>query len=239
MYPLDSQNKDSSQSQFDSYDQSDTQPTQPEQFEKTFQSSSQPSWNTPLYSNDPIFPEEPLPPPPPSSLRKRIFGAVREVVETVVPAVIIALLINLFLVQATRVYGQSMEPNLHSNQRLVVEKITYTFQMPERGDVVVLKVHEDAKDMLIKRVIALPDETVEIRNGQVIVNGNMLTENYIVQPTRGAYGLITVPENHIFVLGDNRGASNDSRSFGPINLDNVVGKAWLSYWPLEDVGFVH
>ncbi|MFQ5576984.1 MAG: signal peptidase I, partial [Anaerolineae bacterium] len=128
------------------------------------------------------------------------------------------------------------EPNLHTDQRLVVEKISYKLHAPRRGDVVVLKVREGAHELLIKRVIGLPGETVEIRNGRVFVDGAALDEPYLAQPTRGHYGPVYIPPLHLFVLGDNRGASNDSRSFGPIAMKNVVGRAWFSYWPVEDVG---
>lgn len=196
----------------------------------------------PLGMPDPDFLTAPAPAPPPRkpSLAQQTFGVVREVVETVVPAIVIALLINLFLAQATRVYGQSMEPTLHTDQRLVVEKVSYAFSLPHRGDVVVLKVNEAAREMLIKRVIGLPGETVEVHDGQVYINGQALEESeYLSQTTRGRFGPLTVPENHIFVMGDNRGASNDSRSFGPVSMENVVGKAWVSYWPPEDLGLVH
>jgi signal peptidase I len=164
----------------------------------------------------------------------RILRALREVLETMIPAVIIALLINLLLAQATRVYGQSMEPNLHTNQRLVVEKISYSrwwpIRGPQRGDVVVFRVDPNA-DLLIKRVIGLPGDRVEIRAGQVIINGEPLNEPYLTRPTYGDYGPVDVPPLHIFVLGDNRGFSNDSRAFGPLPLNSVIGRAWFSYWP--------
>jgi len=175
---------------------------------------------------------------PTPSFGKRMMRALRDVLETVIPAVIIALLINLFLAQATRVYGQSMEPNLHTDQRLVVEKFSYNFHAPKRGDVVVLKVDEHAEDLLIKRVIGLPGETIEVKEGRVYIDGDMLEEVYLAQPTHGHYGPIYIPPLHIFVLGDNRGASNDSRSFGPVHRKYIVGRAWLSYWPLEEWGFV-
>lgn len=190
----------------------------------------------PAFPESPPLPAEAPPPPPPPSFGRRMAGAFKEALETIVPAVIIALLINLFLAQATRVYGQSMEPNLHTDQRLVVEKISYKLHAPRRGDVVVLKVREGAHELLIKRVIGLPGETVEIRNGRVFVDGAALDEPYLAQPTRGHYGPVYIPPLHLFVLGDNRGASNDSRSFGPIAMKNVVGRAWFSYWPVEDVG---
>jgi len=161
-----------------------------------------------------------------------------ELGETILPAVVIAILINLFLAQATRVYGSSMEPNLHTDQRLVVEKVSYRFHDPQRGDVVVIRMPERGPELLIKRIIALPGETIEIRNGQVLINGNAIDEPYLTQPTRGSYGPTTISEGYVFVMGDNRGASNDSRVFGPVELEQVVGRAWVSYWPLEQLGWV-
>ena len=162
----------------------------------------------------------------------------REILETVVPAVIIALLINLFMAQATRVYGQSMEPSLHSNQRLIVEKVSYHLHPPKRGDVIVLKLHDEHSELLIKRIIGLPGEIVEIKNGSVFVNGQPLREPYLNQRTRGQMAPQVVPPLHVFVLGDNRGFSNDSRSFGMVAFVDIVGRAWFSYWPLESLGLV-
>lgn len=185
-------------------------------------------------------------PEPKPSFLKKVLHILREVLETVVPAVLIALLINLFLAQATRVYGQSMEPNLHTDQRLIVEKLSYNaflrqylgFDGPDRGDVVVIRLRTQGDELLIKRVIGLPGDVVEIRDGQVFVNGEPLAEPYLAAKTSGVYGPTTVPPLHIFVLGDNRGSSNDSRSFGTISLKDVVGRAWFSYWPLDQTGFI-
>jgi signal peptidase I len=167
-----------------------------------------------------------------------LLQALREVAETVIPAVVIALIINLFLAQATQVLGQSMEPNLHSTQRVVVEKVTYRFAHgPRRGDIVVLALPEQS-EMLIKRVVGLPGESIEVRSGRVYIDGKPLDEPWTVNPGGGSYGPHTIPPLHVFVMGDNRGASNDSRNFGPVAIEHVVGHAWFSYWPLEDVGFV-
>jgi len=187
----------------------------------------------------PPFEESAPPPPPEPSAWAQIGGAIKETLETIIPAIIIALLINLFLAQATRVYGQSMEPNLHTDERLIVEKVSYKIHPPDRHDIIVLKVRDDAKELLIKRVIGLPGETVEIKEGHVYVDGQMLDEPYLARPTMGRYGPTVVPPLHVFVLGDNRNASNDSRAFGAIPYENIVGKAWVSYWPPEDVGMVH
>jgi signal peptidase I len=167
-----------------------------------------------------------------------LLQALREVAETVIPAVVIALIINLFLAQATQVLGQSMEPNLHSTQRVVVEKVTYRFfHGPRRGDIVVIALPEQS-EMLIKRVVGLPGESIEVRSGRVYIDGKPLDEPWTVNPGGGSYGPQTIPPLHVFVMGDNRGASNDSRNFGPVAIEHVVGHAWFSYWPLEYVGFV-
>jgi signal peptidase I len=181
---------------------------------------------------------EPEPPASGSSIIKWLFRGLRELAETVIPAVVIALVINLFLAQATQVLGQSMEPSLHSSQRVVVEKVTYQFlHGPRRGDIVVIDLPGQT-DMLIKRVMGLPGESIEVRGGEVYINGEKIEEEWTVRLGGGNYGPTTIPPLHVFVMGDNRGASNDSRNFGPVLVDHVVGRAWFSYWPLEYVGFV-
>jgi signal peptidase I len=167
-----------------------------------------------------------------------LLRALRELAETVIPAVIIALVINLFLAQATQVLGQSMEPNLHTAQRVVVEKVTYRLvHGPRRGDIVVIDT-PDQTEMLIKRVIGLPGETISVHRGTVYIDGEELEEPWTVNPGGSNYGPKTTPPLHVFVLGDNRGASNDSRSFGPVLIEDIVGRAWFSYWPFEYVGFI-
>jgi signal peptidase I len=105
--------------------------------------------------------------------------------------------------------------------------------------VVVLRMPERGPELLIKRVIALPGEMIEIRDGKVYIDGEVLDEPYVSQRTSGKSAPVTVPEGHVFVMGDNRGASNDSRSFGPVARERIVGRAWVSYWPLEYLGLVH
>jgi len=161
-----------------------------------------------------------------------------EVVDTVLPAFVLAVLINLFVAQSTYVYGQSMEPNLHTDQRLIVEKISYRLRGPRRGDVIVVHV-EGHEVPPIKRVIGLPGETIEIRSGQVWIDGRPLDEAYLADIRQRDYGPYTVPPQHVFVMGDNRNVSGDSRLFGPVHLENILGRAWLSYWPLQEFGFLH
>jgi signal peptidase I len=184
-------------------------------------------------------PDEPLPQlAPEPKMWQQSLKLLREVLETIVPAVIIALLINLFLAQATRVYGQSMEPTLNNDQRLVVEKISYRFHGPRRGDVVVIRMGDGPSELLIKRVVGLPGEEVMVRDGKVYIDGQPLEEPYIARFTYGDYGPQYVPPLSIFVLGDNRGFSNDSRAFGMVPIEHIVGRAWFSYWPLDRLGFV-
>lgn len=160
----------------------------------------------------------------------------RDLLGTIVPAIIIALLIHVFLAQATRVYGQSMEPNLHTDERLVIEKLSYHFHGPRRGDVVVLHDPGGSPELLIKRVIGLPGERVTISDGRVFIDGVALDEEYLVQPTQGGGRSWTVPPFSVFVMGDNRAASRDSRIFGPVKLDQILGRALFRYWPPTEVG---
>jgi len=183
-----------------------------------------------------------------------------DVLETVVPALLIVLFVNTFLAQATRVEGQSMEPTLYNNQRLVIEKLSYHFRTPQRGDIVVFRlpyqhwptmgervsalVHAVLTrspvaawpDPLIKRVIGLPGETVEIQGGYVYINGRQLIEPYLEQMTLSGSGPHVIPSGYVFVLGDNRGGSNDSRAFGDVPIANIIGHAWVRYWPLGQLG---
>jgi len=158
---------------------------------------------------------------------------------TLIPAVIIALLIHVFLAQATRVYGQSMEPNLHTDQRLVIEKLSHHFHGPRRGDVIVIHDPGGSPELLIKRVIGLPGERITVTDGRVYVDGTPLDEPYLAQPTQGSGRSWIVPPLNVFVMGDNRGASRDSRIFGPVPLDYIVGHAVLRYWPPEQIGILN
>ena len=184
-------------------------------------------------------PESPLTPAPEPVRRRGLLGGLaRDFLGTIVPAIILALLIHVFLAQATRVYGQSMEPNLHTDERLVIEKLSYRFHGPRRGDVVVLHDPSGGTELLIKRVIALPGERVMITDGRVYVDGVALDEPYAQQPTQGGGRTWLVPPFEVFVMGDNRSASRDSRSFGTVPLDIILGHAIFRYWPVEQIGVV-
>lgn len=188
---------------------------------------------------------------PASSNRSQTFRAVREIVETLLLAALIFFLVRLVVLNF-RVDGQSMTPNLENEQMLLVNRNAYQFldwqgntfypfDPPERGDIVVFNPPTESEKPYIKRIIGLPGDEVTFSNGQVYVNGKMLEEDYIEDRTRcqrNDYCDVIVPEGSIFVLGDHRSNSSDSRVFGPVPIENVIGKAWLSYWPINDIGFV-
>jgi signal peptidase I len=166
-----------------------------------------------------------------------VFPLLRELLETVLPALLIALAINQFVVQPTRVDGLSMAPTLQHGERILIEKASYHLMLPARGDIVVLTLPGQS-DPLIKRVVGVPGDVVAVRNGRVYLDGQPLTEAYLDQSTPGNLPAQIVPEGHVFVLGDNRGASNDSRIFGMVPTKDLLGRAWLSYWPAETLGLV-
>lgn len=159
-----------------------------------------------------------------------------EALQIVLPALILALLVHLFLAQATIVFGQSMEPNLHPHQRLIVDKLSYRLHPPQRNDIVVIDL-PNMDELLVKRVVALPGEVVEIRKGIVYVNGEPLPEPFPHDMTPYDMAPITLGPLSYLVLGDNRSNSNDSRSFGPVTLDQILGRVWLRYWPLDKLSF--
>jgi signal peptidase I len=166
-----------------------------------------------------------------SHVGRFLLRALWEIVTTVVPAVFIALFINVYVAQATVIDGPSMQPNLYYDQWVMMEKVTYRFlHGPRRGDVMVFDVPGE-EISLIKRVVALPGETVEVRGGQVFIDEQPLEEPWTTQLGGPDYPPTLVPPLHVFVLGDNRPVSRDSRYFGPVPLDQVHGRAWIVCWP--------
>ncbi|NLG86526.1 MAG: signal peptidase I [Firmicutes bacterium] len=160
-----------------------------------------------------------------------------EYLQSVFLAIVLALFIITFVVQSFIVTGPSMEPTLKSGERLLINKFIYRFTEPTRGNIVVFHPLARPREDYIKRVIAVAGETVEIRDGKVWVNGTALIEPYIKEPTYGQFGPVRVPRGKIFVLGDNRNNSQDSRykEVGLVPLSSVIGKAMLRYWPLSRI----
>lgn len=169
----------------------------------------------------------------------------REYLEAFGIAVVLAVFIIVFIAQSFLVQGSSMEPNLHNGERLLVDKVTYRFRAPRRGEVVVFKNPTDPRRKFIKRIIGLPGDKVEIRDNHVFLNGERLDEPYVLSPTLGPYGqpkfpAAEVPEGKYFVLGDNRNNSDDSRypDVGFVPRENFVGRALILYWPVTRAGIL-
>jgi signal peptidase I len=158
-----------------------------------------------------------------------------EFLKTLVIAFALAQFIMTSVAQAFQVEQYSMEPNLLPRDRVLVNKFLYHFRLPRSGEVVVLRPPTDPGRNYIKRVVAVAGQRVWIHDGHVYVNGRVLGEPYLTASTRGEYGPRLVPADDIFVLGDNRPNSEDSRAFGSVPLHNVVGKAILIYWPPERI----
>jgi signal peptidase I len=173
----------------------------------------------------------------PRTTRPIFIQILTEILGTVLPAVLIAFLITHFVGERTVVLGQSMEPNLHQNQQLIIDKLSYHFREPERGEIVVVDV-STSEIPYIKRVVGLPGETLEIRNNRVWIDGEVLSESYVAEVQQHNYGPVQIPAGHIFVMGDNRNVSRDSRAIGPVAIDDIIARAWASVWPLEDMGFL-
>ena len=196
----------------------------------------------------------------------------RELVETVILAVLIFFAVKA-VIQNFRVEGRSMEPSLENQEYLLVNKAIYfrmdmdrvhrflpfvpgdngedrhLFRAPRRGDVIVFRFHLDPSRDFIKRVIGVPGDTVEVRDGTVFINGAPLKEDYISDTPNYTYGPKTVPPGHYFVLGDNRRNSFDSHAWGSscpaeqecdfLPEENIIGQAWLRYWPFDQLGLVN
>ncbi|MEI6286258.1 MAG: signal peptidase I [Bacillota bacterium] len=155
-------------------------------------------------------------------------------------AIVLALIIRYFIVELYLVDGSSMKPTLLDGQRLVVNKFIYRwFKNPQHGDIVVFKYPSDQNRDFIKRVIAVQGETLEIIDGSVYVNGNQIQESYTLEPMRVAnnYPKIDIPAGYMFVMGDNRNNSEDSRysDVGLVSYDLIKGKAVLVFWPLNKI----
>ncbi len=159
----------------------------------------------------------------------------REFLAILVLAIAIFFLIQA-AVQSSVVVFSSMEPNLHPGQRLLISKVVYKFHEPERGDVIVFPNPNNADEDYIKRIVGLPGETIEIKDGVVYINGLKLDEPYIKDPPSHPFPEQKIPEDNYFVLGDNRNNSTDSRTGWTVPLESIVGKAWISTWPPSEWG---
>jgi signal peptidase I len=161
--------------------------------------------------------------------RSGIWRFFLDVLETVLLSILLFVAINAVSARI-RVDGFSMEPTLQNGEFVIVNKLAYRLGSPTYGDVIVFYYPRDPQQEYIKRVIGLPGDTVRVSNGQVYVNNQLLTEPYIAAPPHYQSEWV-VPENSLFVLGDNRNNSSDSHNWGPVPLDKVIGTALFVYWP--------
>jgi signal peptidase I len=219
----------------------------------------------PIVAADSAHHVDDVEPAAPSRRRRSAKGATREVVETLLLAALIFLGVRL-LVLNFKVDGSSMRPNLLDGELLLVNRNAYReidvndlldklplverddpwiftpFSDPERGDIVVFDPPNGSTEPYIKRILAVEGETVEIRDGGVYVNGTRVVEPYIdegiTECIKFACDPLLVPEGHVFVLGDNRRNSSDGRSFGTVPIENIIGRAWVVYWPQDGIGLV-
>lgn len=174
---------------------------------------------------------------------RRIGAFFLDIIQVVVFAVAIFLFVYLLILQPHKIKGASMMPNFPNGEFLLTDKVTYRFQEPERGDVVVFKAPTNNGEEFIKRIVGLPGETVSIKNEEIYINNEKLDESYIEDSVVTSPSTflqegeeVVVPANQYFVLGDNRTHSSDSRAFGFITKKDITGRAWLIYWPLDAAG---
>jgi len=170
---------------------------------------------------------------------KKFLWSFFEIAETIVIAIAAVVLIRTYIAQPFVVYGSSMSPNFKNSDYLLVNELTYKFRSPERGEVIVFKAPARSGTYFIKRIVGLPGERVFIDNGKVTIYKNgqaqILHESYLgAEVTSGHYEIV-LGLNQYFVMGDNRGASFDSRSWGPLNDSAIIGIAMLRLWPLNKV----
>ena len=173
-------------------------------------------------------------------------NVVKEIFSTILYILVVLLgtyLLITFVGQRTSVSGSSMEPTLSNNDQLILDKISYRFSEPQRFDIIVFPFQYAEKTFYVKRIIGLPGETVQIIDGEVYINGELLGENYgkeVMMYYGTAEEPITLGENEYFVLGDNRNNSKDSRYevVGNISRDVIIGRAWVRIWPLKSFGIL-
>jgi len=181
----------------------------------------------------------------PVSLFKKALGFVGELLHVVIISLAIILPIRYFLIQPFYVKGASMEPNFYDHEYLIIDEISYRFNEPQRGDIVVFRYPNDPRQFFIKRVIGLPGERLVVSGGQITVynqenpDGLLLDENgYLGTAFTPGDEDVELGAGEYFLMGDNRTASMDSRSFGPVPQDFIIGRVWFRGWPPEKMGFL-
>jgi signal peptidase I len=166
-----------------------------------------------------------------------------ELLKFAILAIIIVVPVRLFVAQPFIVSGDSMDPTFATGQYLIVDELAYHFEAPERGDVIIFRYPKDPSQFFIKRIIGLPGETVQIKDGDVFITKTdgqtiKLSEPYVTNPGNGPDQTTTLTANQYFVMGDNRPESSDSRIWGPVPAQNIIGRADLRLLPVQKAGFL-
>ncbi len=163
---------------------------------------------------------------------------VRVWIRDIIISIAIAVVVIVFLYQPVKVEGTSMMPWLQDQERIFVNKFVYRFEDIRRGDIVVFRFPLDPTKSYIKRVVGLPGDEIELVRGQLHINGRRVEESYVREDFQdlGTYPPVTVPGDSYYVLGDHRNTSNDSRTWGTVGRDFIVGKAVFAYWPIDQFG---
>lgn len=167
-------------------------------------------------------------------------GPVREIIESVVVAVVLALIIRVFFFQFFVIPSGSMEPTLTEGDMIAANKIIYRFSEPKRADIIVFKYPLNPDRDFVKRLIGLPGEKVQIKNSTLYINGKVVAQPFLPKGLKYQdYGPITVPKDKYFMMGDNRNNSLDSRVWGEMPKENIIGKASVIYWPVKRIRILH
>lgn len=174
--------------------------------------------------------------PQPKEKRSCFLRFLVDILETLVLSIVLFVSINMISARI-RVDGASMEPTLVSGEYVIINRLSYRLGSPQRGDIIVFHFPRDPKEEYIKRVIGLPGDEVEVKNGTVYVNGQLFDESYL-NVKMDYFGTWRIPADQLFVLGDNRNNSSDSHDWGTVPMDYVVGKAVIVYWPPPAWGLI-
>ena len=174
---------------------------------------------------------------------EKAWGFLKDVFQVVFFALILTFLLRTYVVEARQIPSGSMLPTLEIGDRLLVDKVVFKFRGLERKDIIVFAPPPEARSEavnndLIKRIVGLPGDTVEVRDRQVLVNGKPLDEPYIAEEPNYTYGPVTVPEGSLFMMGDNRNNSFDSHAWGFLPKENVKGRAFFRFWPPGRLGLI-
>jgi len=176
---------------------------------------------------------------------RQLWAFILDFIETIVVSLAIFAVVYLFLFQPHQVDGRSMEPNFHNGEYILTDKVSYRLHEPKRGDVVVFHSPQDIRVDFIKRIVAIPGDKVEVKDGYTYLNGERLSEPFINDPGKVAPGRfikegqsVTVAADEYIVMGDNRLHSSDSREWGFVDKNRIVGRAFFRYWPPSSFGLL-